>query len=170
MYNIHSSTESYFFTYDQTNAKKGADDLVSMHYHFCKIILPTELRHLDIFCDCCYGQNKKYTLFRSLHHLVHDLDRFDTIQVMFDRSLFKHWSKYILTTPYKIKLLFRPDALFRFSLKNHIHSQYNTGILFWDLGIVHYALQEEEDDCWTEQNPRSRGATLCRFPKGNSIT
>nr|XP_022911724.1 uncharacterized protein LOC111422745 [Onthophagus taurus] len=157
MFNIHvlSTAESYFFTYDQTIAKKGADDVVSMLYHFCKNILPPEVRHLDIFCDSCAGQNKNYTLFRSLHHLVHDLDRFDTVQVTFpirghsymecdknmglintkvrieqpsqwnehvrtsrskpspftviecDRSLFKHWSKYFLTTSYKKKASFQ---------------------------------------------------------------
>lgn len=84
-FNIHvlSSNQSVFYTYPQTIAKKGADDVMSLLYHFCAEVLPTQVRHLRIFCDSCAGQNKNFTLVRFLHYLVHGKQRFDSIEVIF---------------------------------------------------------------------------------------
>lgn len=72
-FNIHilSSAQSIFYTYPQTVAKKGSDDVVSLLNHFCFNFLDAEVRHLEIFCDSCAGQNKNFTLLRFLHYLVH---------------------------------------------------------------------------------------------------
>lgn len=84
-FNIHvlSNGEAIFYTYPQTIAKKGADDVTSLMYHFCFNYLPESVRHLEIYCDSCSGQNKNYTMFRFLHFLVHGKKRFDTIKVTF---------------------------------------------------------------------------------------
>lgn len=84
-FNIHilSSGQSIFYTYPQIVAKKGADDVVSLLNHFCFNFLDKEVRHLEIFCDSCAGQNKNYTLLRFLHFLVHKQKRFDCVMVTF---------------------------------------------------------------------------------------
>lgn len=84
-FNVHvlSSNQSVFYTYPQTVAKKGADDVMSMLYNFCFEILNPEVKHLTIFCDSCAGQNKNYTLIRFLHYLVHARKRFNSIKVVF---------------------------------------------------------------------------------------
>lgn len=84
-FNIHilSTQQAVFYTYDESVAKKGADDVCSMFRHFVFNILPFEVRELCIFCDSCAGQNKNYTFIRFLHHLVTMEDRFETIKVIF---------------------------------------------------------------------------------------
>lgn len=84
-FNIHNlgSRESYFYTYDETIARKGADEVSSMLNEFCFSKLPESVRCLQIFCDSCGGQNKNYTVFRFLYSLVHAEKRFDKIHVIF---------------------------------------------------------------------------------------
>lgn len=84
-FNIHvlSDQTSVFYTYDESVAKKGADDVCSMIDHFVNSILPNTVRHLAIFCDSCAGQNKNYSVIRYLHHLVTQQNRFDSVKVIF---------------------------------------------------------------------------------------
>ena len=85
MFNVHvlSTNEVIFYTYNETTAKKGADDVASLLYHFCSTILDQNVRHLELFWDSCAGQNKNYTMLRLLHAMVHKFDRFDSIKVTF---------------------------------------------------------------------------------------
>lgn len=84
-FNIHvlSDQTSVFYTYDESVAKKGADDVCSMIDHFVSSILPENVRKLVIFCDSCAGQNKNYTVIRYLHYLVTQKNRFDRVNVVF---------------------------------------------------------------------------------------
>lgn len=84
-FNIHllGNNVVWFYTYDETVARKGADDVTSMLSHFCMEILPATVREIEIFCDSCAGQNKNYTVFRFLDYLVHTLARFDVIKMIF---------------------------------------------------------------------------------------
>ncbi|BES91727.1 Spermatogenesis associated 5 [Nesidiocoris tenuis] len=58
-FNIHvlSTNHAIFYTYDESVAKKGADEVCSMLNHFVNKILPPEGEELEIFCDSCAGQN-----------------------------------------------------------------------------------------------------------------
>lgn len=84
-FNIHelASNKSHFYVYDETIAKKGSDDVCSMIQHFISNSVADNVKHLKIFCDSCAGQNKNYTVFRYLHHLVHVKRRFDEVLVTF---------------------------------------------------------------------------------------
>lgn len=84
-FTIHvlSNSKVVFYTYDESVAKKGADDVCSMLNHFLHEILSPEVRNLAIFCDSCAGQNKNYTLIRYYHHIVRQTNRFDNIKVIF---------------------------------------------------------------------------------------
>lgn len=84
-FNIHvlSSSQAVFYTYDESIARKGADDVCSMMYHFFCHILPMEVRELAIFCDSCSGQNKNFTVIRFLHYMVVQKKRFETVKVLF---------------------------------------------------------------------------------------
>lgn len=84
-FNVHvlSDSTSVFYTYDESVARKGADDVCSMLDHFFSNVLGPEVRNLIIFCDSCAGQNKNYTVIRFLHHMVHKNNRFDSVKVVF---------------------------------------------------------------------------------------
>lgn len=84
-FNVHilSSGDAAFYTYDQTVAHKGCDDVCSMLDSFLTNFLPSTVRHLVMFCDSCAGQNKNYTLIRYLHHLVAEKNRFASVEVFF---------------------------------------------------------------------------------------
>lgn len=84
-FNIHvlSSNEVYLYCYDETIAKKGADEVTSMLYDFFIKHLDKEIRSVELFCDSCAGQNKNYTLIRFMDFLVHEKKRFDFIKVTF---------------------------------------------------------------------------------------
>jgi hypothetical protein len=84
-FNIHilSDSTSVFYTYDESVARKGADDVCSMIKHFVDNILSPTVKHLIIFCDSCAGQNKNYTVIRFLHYLVNKINKFQTIKVVF---------------------------------------------------------------------------------------
>jgi len=84
-FNVHilSSGKSIFYTYDESVAKKGADDVCSMLHNFIYKILPVQVCQLIIFCDSCAGQNQNITVFRFLHYLVTQKDRFDLVKIVF---------------------------------------------------------------------------------------
>lgn len=84
-FNIHtlSNGDSVFYIYPQITARKGANEVVSMLHHFITTILNSSVRHLQIFCDSCPGQNKNFIMFRYLHYIVHQVNRLDYIQITF---------------------------------------------------------------------------------------
>lgn len=84
-FNIHelAGGRSHFYVYDETTAKKGSDDVCSMLNHFITNYVEEMVETLEIFCDSCAGQNKNYTVFRFLHHLVNVRKRFLTVSVTF---------------------------------------------------------------------------------------
>lgn len=84
-FNIHvlSTREAIFYTYDQTIARKGSDEVVSFLNHFITKILPAEVKVLELFCDSCAGQNKNYLVFRYLHYITTIKKRFDSFKITF---------------------------------------------------------------------------------------
>jgi len=82
-FNIHvlSTSASYFYTYDETIGKKGADDVCSFLANFLDNEVTETVKEVHIFCDSCAGQNKNYTVFRFLHSLVGE--RFQKISMTF---------------------------------------------------------------------------------------
>ena len=85
LFNIHvlASGQSFFYTYDQTVAKKGSDDVTSLLHHFIVNMLDPSVRELHIFCDSCSGQNKNSTMIRFLHYMAVTQKRFDEVTVTF---------------------------------------------------------------------------------------
>ena len=71
------------YFYDETHAKKGADDVTSMLYDFFTTKVPENIKTLHLFCDGCGGQNKNWTMFRFLHYMVHKEQRFESIKLCF---------------------------------------------------------------------------------------
>ncbi|GFS25892.1 hypothetical protein ElyMa_005195300 [Elysia marginata] len=84
-FNIHilSSDKVFFYCYDETVGKKGADDVSSMLNDFFTNHLPQTVRNLRLFCDSCAGQNKNWTVLRLMFYLVHTTKRFNTITMSF---------------------------------------------------------------------------------------
>ena len=78
-----SSNEVFLHCYDETIARKGADEVMSMLYDFFMKHLDKEIRSVELFCDSCAGQNKNYTLIRFMDFLIHEKKRFDFIKVMY---------------------------------------------------------------------------------------
>lgn len=72
LFNVHvlANGMSVFYTYDQTEGNKGANDVVSMLNHFIENYLDPSVEELTNFCDSCGGQNKNFTVFRYLHHIT----------------------------------------------------------------------------------------------------
>lgn len=85
LFNIHelSTSESYFFCYPETIAKKGSDEVSSFLHNYIFNMLDKNTRELVIFCDSCGGQNKNYTMFRFIHYVVHNAKRLDMIKIIF---------------------------------------------------------------------------------------
>lgn len=84
-FNIHvlSNSQSIFYMYPETIGRKGSDEVCSLIHNFVYNFLDERVRHLEIFCDSCGGQNKNFTVFRYIHHLVHVQKRLDSIKVTF---------------------------------------------------------------------------------------
>ncbi|PSN42801.1 hypothetical protein C0J52_20545 [Blattella germanica] len=84
-FNIHvlSTSESFFYCYPETVGGKGSDEVVSMLLNFIFTKLDTKVKHLEVFCDSCGGQNKNYTVFRFLHYVVSVAKKLETIKVTF---------------------------------------------------------------------------------------
>lgn len=84
-FNIHvlSTADSVFYMYGENIGAKGSDNVCSLLHNFVYNVLSTDVRHLEIFCDSCGGQNKNYTVIRYVHHLVHIQKRFDSVKMSF---------------------------------------------------------------------------------------
>ena len=84
-FDIHvlSTDEVFLYTYDETVARKGADDVCSMLADFISSHLSDRVTDVSFFCDGCSGQNKNYTLLRFMYSLVHHLKRLKSIKILF---------------------------------------------------------------------------------------
>lgn len=85
LFNVHSLStgRAIFYSYPETEGKKGADEVVSMLHNYLFTKLDKQVKHLKIFCDSCAGQNKNYTLIRFCHYVVSILKKLDSIKVVF---------------------------------------------------------------------------------------
>lgn len=85
VFNIHvlGSSRSIFYLYPETEGKKGSDNVCSLLHHFVYNFMSDGTKHLEIFCDSCSGQNKNFTMFRFLHHLVHIEKKLESIKITF---------------------------------------------------------------------------------------
>lgn len=63
--------------------KKGSDNVCSLLHHFVYNFMSDGTKHLEIFCDSCSGQNKNFTIFRFLHHLVHVEKKLESVKMTF---------------------------------------------------------------------------------------
>ncbi|GFO16162.1 voltage-dependent calcium channel unc-36 [Plakobranchus ocellatus] len=79
---IQVCIETFLYTYDDTLANKGSNDVVSMISHFIDSFLNPDAIELLLFCDSCAGQNKNWVMFRYMYQLFH---------------IKKHFTKVILT-------------------------------------------------------------------------
>lgn len=60
-FNIHNleTGQSYFYSYPETCAKKGSDDVASfLLFEFITNRMDRKIKHLVIFCDPCEGTIK----------------------------------------------------------------------------------------------------------------
>ena len=83
-FNVHTlhNNDVELFCYDETVARKGADEVCSMLYErFSSVADDVKTAHL--FCDGCAGQNKNWTVIRFLYFLVHAICMFSEITVSF---------------------------------------------------------------------------------------
>ena len=79
---LHSNTV-YIYSYDETVAKKGSDDVCSMLYHFICNHVKSDVTRSHLFCNGCTCQNKNWTVIHFLYYLVHVLHRFQSIVIGF---------------------------------------------------------------------------------------
>lgn len=84
-FNVHvlSNSQSIFYMYPETIGRKGSDEVCSFLHDFVYNFLDERVRHLNIFCDSCGGQNKNYTVFRYIHHLVAVQKKLESIKMTF---------------------------------------------------------------------------------------
>ena len=84
-FNIHVLTTNkvFLYCYDESTAKKGADDVCSLLYDFITEHVSQDITELHLFCDGCAGQNKNWTVLRFCHYLVHHEKRFKSIKITF---------------------------------------------------------------------------------------
>lgn len=68
------------YAYNETVANKGANEICSF-FDFIMTKLYPNVRFLDIFCDSCAGPNKNWSLFRTIHYVVHHVKRLDKVQM-----------------------------------------------------------------------------------------
>lgn len=85
MFNIHilSTGDSVFYCYTEEMGSKGADEVTSMLNHFIFYVLDPQVRHLEIFCDSCSGQNKNYLVIKFCHYIVAIVKRLESIKITF---------------------------------------------------------------------------------------
>lgn len=74
-----SSRKSYFFMYDETIAKKGANDVVSFLHYFLENFLAPTVRKIYLYSDNCSSQNKNKVLAQYLYTLLANTNRFSEI-------------------------------------------------------------------------------------------
>lgn len=65
-----SSRKSYFFMYDETIAKKGANDVVSFLHYFLEHFIASTVTTLYLYSDNCSSQNKNQVLAQYLYTLA----------------------------------------------------------------------------------------------------
>lgn len=84
-FNIHvlSTGQSLFYTYPQTIAKKGANEVISFLFHFITNHLDEKTTHLHIFCDSAGGQNKNFAMFKFMHYIVHSAKLLESIKITY---------------------------------------------------------------------------------------
>nr|XP_047123938.1 uncharacterized protein LOC124806808 [Hydra vulgaris] len=80
---VLSTDEVYMYTYDETVAKKGADDVCSFLADFIRSHISEAVDEISFFCDGCSGQNKNYTMIRFLYNQVHERKRFKLVKITF---------------------------------------------------------------------------------------
>ena len=82
---VHSLSDDkvHLHCYDETVAKKGADEVASMLLHYFQQNIAQTVTHLRLFCDSCAGQNKNWTIIRFLHYLVVHKKMFTEIKIFF---------------------------------------------------------------------------------------
>ena len=76
-----STDEVFLYTDDETVAKKGPDDSCSMLMHY--IQHGYSVTELAFFCNGCSGQSKNNTVCKFIHHLVHTVKRFVSVEILF---------------------------------------------------------------------------------------
>lgn len=83
-FNIHvlAPNDAVFYVYNETVAKKGADDVCSMLSNYVES-LDAAVSSLHVFCDSCAGQNKNWTVIRFCHYLVNVVKRFTEVKLTF---------------------------------------------------------------------------------------
>lgn len=93
-FNIHelAGDNVYIYAYDETIGKRGADDVASVLSHFIKTYVSQDVKHLELFCDSCGGQNKNYTIFGFLYAQVHFWNRFETVKFLSLSVVILIWS------------------------------------------------------------------------------
>ena len=65
--------ETFVYYFDETTAKKGSDEVVSlMHYHV-EHHIPTDIKELDVHCDGCAGQSWNNHLALFFEELIDPL-------------------------------------------------------------------------------------------------
>ncbi len=70
------------FFYSEHYAKKGPNEVLSCLEYFLKTHVPDGVKHLHLFADNCFGQNKNRFMICFLKYLV-DSGRFDSISFQF---------------------------------------------------------------------------------------
>ncbi|GFO04605.1 LOW QUALITY PROTEIN: hypothetical protein PoB_003111000 [Plakobranchus ocellatus] len=80
---IQVCIKAFLYTYDETLANKKSNDEISMISHFIDSYLNPDATELLLFCDSCTGQNKNWTMFRYICHLVHIKKRFTKVMMTF---------------------------------------------------------------------------------------
>lgn len=83
VFGIHdlATDEATMYTYYESIAKKGANDVTSILLHY--INTHDMCRNLLLISDGCPGQNKNYTMLHFLYYLVHGIKLFDKIEYIF---------------------------------------------------------------------------------------
>ena len=84
-FNIHLLARKgvFIYSYDETVAKKDADEVTSMLHDFFIHHSSPLVKNTELFCDSCAGQNKNYTVFRFLNYMIQHKKRFKSIKVTF---------------------------------------------------------------------------------------
>lgn len=84
-FNIHvlSTGQSIFYSYPETFAKKGPNEVLSFLFHYITNFMDNNVKHLHIFCDSAGGQNKNYSMFRFIHYVVHKTKLLESIRITF---------------------------------------------------------------------------------------
>ena len=84
-FDVHDlgANKVYLYSYDETVANKGSNDVVSLLNHYIETFVKPEATELLLFCDSCAGQNKNWTMFRYIYSLVHVRKRFQKVLISF---------------------------------------------------------------------------------------